>query len=157
MNRFVKKIFLCSWSMSHGIIIYNLKVVAELWLSDYFLQRPFVIFLYKLSESSLANGAMKVLVSPLSLKYLINLFLRWHGTPNINFCCAIKLFNVHTGALESTYNCHESQVTHLEMNREGTNNSNTNFTIKLAPLDNSRLCTLYSNEICRGFKINLVA
>ncbi len=31
----------------------------------------------------------------------------------------VKMFNVHTGALESTYSCHDSQVTHIEMNREG--------------------------------------
>jgi HIV-1 Vpr-binding protein len=31
----------------------------------------------------------------------------------------LKMFNVHTGGHEATYQCHESEITHIEMNREG--------------------------------------
>ena len=32
----------------------------------------------------------------------------------------VKMFNLKTGTEESSYNCHDSQVTHLEVNKDGT-------------------------------------
>ena len=32
----------------------------------------------------------------------------------------VKMFNLKTGLEESSYNCHDSQVTHLEVNRDGS-------------------------------------
>ena len=31
----------------------------------------------------------------------------------------VKMFNLKTGTEESSYNCHESEVRHLEVNRDG--------------------------------------